>query len=308
MWNFGDPPSGPANSSVAKNPPHTYITTGPFNVNLQVTSNAGCVHDTTIVLNTVHPEPRADFKTDKPGICIGEAVTFTDLSNGLDGIVNQWNWRYGDGSSATGSPVVTHTYADTLTYNVSLYIVNSNGCYSDTMTKAFIVYPYPVVNAGPDRYVLEQGSIIIQATATGNDLLYLWTPNIYLNNNRIIMPRASKLLDDVTYTLSVTARGGCVAQDQVFVKLLRAPKIPNTFTPNNDGINDVWKIEYLDTYPDNRVQVFTRTGQLVFESRGYNKPWDGTLKGKTLPFDTYYYIIEPNNGREPITGYVTILK
>ena len=94
----------------------------------------------------------------------------------------------------------------------------------------------------------------------------------------------------------------------MFVRLLKAPKIPNTFTPNNDGINDFWTIEYLNTYPDNRVQVFTRTGQLVFESRGYNKPWDGTKNGKPLPFDTYYYIIEPNNGRKPITGYVTIVK
>jgi hypothetical protein len=74
---------------------------------------------------------------------------------------------------------------------------------------------------------------------------------------------ASNLLSDITYTLTVTARGGCSRSDQVFVRLLKAPKIPNTFTPNNDGINDFWTIEYLNTYPDNRVQVFTRTGQLV---------------------------------------------
>lgn len=112
----------------------------------------------------------------------------------------------------------------------------------------------------------------------------------------------------MTYTLTVTARGGCSRSDDVFVKLLKFPKIPNTFTPNNDGINDTWRIDYLNTYPDNRVQVFTRTGQLVFESRGYNTPWDGTIKGKPLPFDTYYYIIEPGNGRDPLTGYVTIIK
>ena len=83
---------------------------------------------------------------------------------------------------------------------------------------------------------------------------------------------------------------------------------PNTFTPNGDGINEVWIIEYLDTYPDNRVQVFTRTGQLVFESKGYKTPWDGKFNGKPLPFDTYYYIVEPESGRKPITGYVTIVK
>lgn len=309
LWDLGDPASGPLNnSSVAKNPTHTYITTGPFNVKLQVTSGAGCVHDTTILLNTVHPQPKADFTTNKPGICIGDPVTFTDRSNGLDGTVDQWNWSFGDGITATGSPVVTHTYTDTITYSVSLYIINTNGCNSDTMIKPFTVFPYPLANAGPDRYVLELGSITIDATASGNDLQFLWTPDIYLNNNTILTPRASNLHDDVTYTLTVTARGGCVSKDDVFVKLLKAPKIPNTFTPNHDGINDVWAIEYLDTYPNNRVQVFTRAGQLVFESRGYSKPWDGTMNGKPLPFDTYYYIIEPNNGRSPITGYVTIIK
>jgi gliding motility-associated-like protein len=117
------------------------------------------------------------------------------------------------------------------------------------------------------------------------------------------------MLDDITYQLVVTARGGCTAPpDFVFVKVLKAPKVPNTFTPNNDGINDLWLIDYLDTYPNCRVQVFTRTGQLVFESRGYKKPWNGTIGGKPLPFDTYYYIIEPENGRKPVTGYVTIVK
>ena len=306
LWNFGDPASG-ANSSTGVSPSHTYTSVGPFNVNLQVTSIAGCVHDTTIVLNVIHPQPKADFGINKPSVCIGDNVSFFDLSDGKDGVVNQWNWKFGDGlSDNVKNPV--HLYGSTNTFDVSLYIVNSRGCNSDTITKQFTVHPYPVVNAGPDRVVLEGGSVILQATASGNDLTYLWTPASYLNDRLILVPVASNLLDDVTYTLTVTGRGGCAASDRVFVKLLKAPKIPNTFTPNNDGINDFWTIEYLDTYPNNRVQVFTRTGQLVFESKGYGKPWDGTKNGKPLPFDTYYYIVEPNNGRKPMTGYVTIVK
>ena len=94
----------------------------------------------------------------------------------------------------------------------------------------------------------------------------------------------------------------------MLVKLLKSPNIPNTFSPNNDGINDVWLIKYLETYPSSRVQVFTRTGASVFESRGYTKPWNGTRNGQPLPVDTYYYIIEPGNGGKPFTGYVTIVK
>jgi len=56
------------------------------------------------------------------------------------------------------------------------------------------------------------------------------------------------------------------------------------------------------------MQIFNRYGQLVFESKGYTKPWDGTMNGKQLPFGTYYYVIEPGNGRQPVTGYVTLIK
>ncbi len=303
LWDFGDLSA----TVTAKNPTHTYSSVGPFAVNLQVTSGNGCINDTTIQLNVIHPQPKANFIINKPSVCIGDNVGFIDLSDGKDGVVNQWRWSFGDGTTDNVQNP-THLYTSTNTFTVSLYSINSHGCNSDTVTKPFDVYPYPVVSAGPDRVVLEGGSIIINATASGNDLLYLWTPATYLNDNRILTPTASNLLDDMTYTFTVTARGGCASSDKVFVKLLRAPLVPNTFTPNGDGINDVWSIEYLETYPNNRVQVFTRTGQQVFESRGYGKPWDGTMNGKPLPFDTYYYVIEPNNGRKPITGYVTLIK
>jgi len=306
-WDFGDPASGTANTSVAKNPTHWYSGVGPYNVKLTVTSIWGCSHDTTITVNSIHPQPKADFSTNKPHVCIQDDVTFTDLTDYKDGTAFQWNWSLGDGS-IRNVPSFTYTYADTNTFFVSLWTVNSLGCNSDTVTKPFVVYPYPKVNAGPDRFILEGGSIILETVLYGNNMQYLWTPSLYLDNNRIAKPRVSRPLTDMLYTLTVTAQGGCSKSDDVFVKLLKFPVIPNTFTPNNDGINDTWRIDYLDTYPENRVQVFTRTGQLVFESRGYSKPWDGTIKGKPLPVDTYYYIIEPGSGRDPITGYVTIVK
>jgi gliding motility-associated-like protein len=311
IWNFGD--GSPLNSGVS--PSNWYSSQGPFNVNLSVRSGAvltpsgiGCVHDTTIVVNNIHPQPKADFSINKPSICIKDDVTFTDLSDGKDGTINQWNWDLGDGS-IRNTNTVTYTYTDTITFNVKLYTINTpHGCNSDTITKQFTVYPYPHVNAGPDRNILEGGQITLESVTFANDPQYLWTPNLYLVNNKVARPVVNKPLTDMTYTLTVTARGGCTLSDDVFVKLLKFPVIPNTFTPNNDGKNDTWRIDYLNTYPNNRVQIFTRTGQLVFESRGYNTPWDGTLKGKPLPFDTYYYIIEPGNGRDPITGYVTIIK
>jgi gliding motility-associated-like protein len=69
--------------------------------------------------------------------------------------------------------------------------------------------------------------------------------------------------------------------------------IPNAFSPNGDGINDTWQIKLLNSFLNAKVQVFNRQGQLVFNTKGYSKPWDGTSNGKPLPIGTYYYVIEP---------------
>jgi gliding motility-associated-like protein len=142
---------------------------------------------------------------------------------------------------------------------------------------------------------------------TGNDLLFRWTPPSYLNNDQVQSPLTTPLAD-ITYLLTVTARGGCAASDDVFVKMLKTPNIPNVFSPNNDGINDTWIISYLESYPGATVDVFNRSGQPVFSSAGYDTPWNGTLKGAPLPVGTYYYIINPKNGRKPMSGSVTLLR
>jgi gliding motility-associated-like protein len=83
--------------------------------------------------------------------------------------------------------------------------------------------------------------------------------------------------------------------------------IPNTFTPNGDGVNDSWNIKNLDTYSNCTVSVFTRYGQKVYSSLGYVAPWDGTCNGKLLPTGTYYYIIDLKNNQPPLAGWVTLI-
>jgi gliding motility-associated-like protein len=90
--------------------------------------------------------------------------------------------------------------------------------------------------------------------------------------------------------------------------VFKAPTIPNTFSPNGDGIHDRWEIKYLDTYPGATIEIFNRYGQQVFYSVGYTTPWDGKYKGKDLPAGTYYYLINPKNGRKQIAGFVDIIR
>ena len=84
--------------------------------------------------------------------------------------------------------------------------------------------------------------------------------------------------------------------------------IPNTFTPNGDGINDVWDIKYLEYFPRCTVNIYNRYGEKVFSSIGYTIPWDGRYKGSVLPTGAYYYIIDLKNGDGLISGWVAIVK
>ena len=90
--------------------------------------------------------------------------------------------------------------------------------------------------------------------------------------------------------------------------VLSALSIPNTFTPNGDGINDTWVIKDLEYYPKSTINIFNRWGQKLFTSIGYPIPWDGTYQGKALSSGTYYYIIDPKNGQALLTGWVAIIR
>ncbi|MCB0760853.1 MAG: gliding motility-associated C-terminal domain-containing protein [Flavobacteriales bacterium] len=85
--------------------------------------------------------------------------------------------------------------------------------------------------------------------------------------------------------------------------------IPDAFSPNGDGINDVFEIPNLYKYPNNSLKIFNRWGMLVYESAPYFENWDGTSShpatiGQELPVSTYYYILDLGNGAEAFTGYI----
>jgi gliding motility-associated-like protein len=98
------------------------------------------------------------------------------------------------------------------------------------------------------------------------------------------------------------------SSDDVMILVLLKPVVPNTFTPNGDGYNDQWVIRHLEKYPGAIVEVFNTMGERLHRSVNYTLPWDGTWLGKALPSGTYYYVIEPKNGRPKMAGYVTILR
>lgn len=303
VWSFGVAGA----TSTQENPVYYYNAVGPYSVQLISTSARGCSDTVAKVINNIIPQSLANWVATPPEVCLGAQIQFTDLSNPLGSSITGWNWGFDDGSSSTQqNPVKTYSKAGT--FNVSMYYRTAIGCYSDTVSKQVIIHPYPVVSAGPDQYVLSGGQVVLPASATGSsNYQYLWSPTTWLDNPNILQPTASPL-DDITYTLTVTGEGGCSSSDEVFVKRLLKPEIPNAFSPNGDGINDTWAIKYLETYPGATVKVFDRYGKAILESTGYPRPWDGTVGGRPIPVGTYYYIVDPKNNLKPITGSVTIVR
>lgn len=86
-------------------------------------------------------------------------------------------------------------------------------------------------------------------------------------------------------------------------------EIGNVITPNGDGLNDYWMLNGLPDYKGNNVKIYTRAGQLVYESIGnYIKPFDGTFRDKQLPAGVYFYVIDLRAECKPISGSITLLR
>ncbi len=111
------------------------------------------------------------------------------------------------------------------------------------------------------------------------------------------------------YFVTITDNNGCTKSLGIMLpeNPILCLGIPNAFTPNGDGINDEWIIEYIDMYPAAVVNVFNRWGQHIYNGTFGSEPWDGKFKGKYVPAGPYQYIIDLRNGIEPFTGVVVVI-
>jgi gliding motility-associated-like protein len=312
-WDLvGSPSVKQVDQSPSPNKIYPYSYTNPsvptnYKVKLLAYSGGTSCVDSTIQTITVYPQPKAAFTVSASQLCYGQTVSFTDKSYTGSSAATTWAWNLADGDVSTvQNPVKQFNDSGLLT--TSMYFYNADGCISDTASQQLTVYPNPKLTLTHNVTVLSGGTTtLVPLYVYGNQLQYLWTPATYLSSDTSTMPKTVPS-DDITYRLTLTAQGGCSVSDTVFVKVLKGPEVPNAFSPNGDGINDTWRIKYLESYPGATVEVYNRYGQIVYRSVGYSVDWDGTYNGRPLPVATYYYIINPRNGREVITGSVTIIK
>ena len=294
-----------SNPAYGKTYRHTYTpfytpATQNYQVRMLAYSGSSCVSEMVKTI-TLLATPQLTFPVPS-GICL-DAKPVQLAAHERNGIAGSGVYS-GTGVSATG--LFNPAIAGAGTFAVRYVFTSANTC-ADTISQNITVSPLPKVDAGADMVVLEGGNAKLKATASGDSLTYTWLPAMGLNSTMILNPVVTPI-SDITYTLTVTSSKGCSASSRVLVSVLKAPVVPNTFTPNGDGINDTWNIKYLDTYADGTVEVFNRYGNKVYSSIGYSIPWDGRFKNVNLPVSTYYYIINPKHGRKIISGWVTIIR
>jgi gliding motility-associated-like protein len=155
--------------------------------------------------------------------------------------------------------------------------------------------------------ILAGGTAKINGSSPYENLTFRWSPAFGLSDPNIVNPVVTAE-STTTYALTAFSELGCSITKNVLVKVVDSYNIPNTFSPNGDGINDVWNLKLLTTYENSLVEIFNRYGQIVYSLVGYKVPFDGNFEGKPLPVGTYYYVIRPRNGKKNFTGSLTIIR
>ena len=294
-WDFGD-----GTISNDKNPIHTYLKAGDFNVMLQVgydnTSCSDIYENTIIVAEFLNLEIMADGEQVPDGIfnlCDGNTA---ELSvNALPGQV-VWN---------TGETTSKITISEPGIYSVTSG--ENSGCSSRDEIEAVLVDNVELVITSGSQRIESGGSAMLGAD--GADF-YAWEPAEDLDDPTISSPLASPLVT-TEYTVIGTNSYGCEDSDVVTVyvdeKIVISVDAPVSFSPNGDGKNDVWLIKNIDVYEACPIRIFNRRGQNVYESAQYNNDWDAVYNGKELPEGAYYYILTCGTS-EVHTGHITILR
>ncbi|MDR1864783.1 MAG: gliding motility-associated C-terminal domain-containing protein [Bacteroidales bacterium] len=219
-------------------------------------------------------------------------------------------WSTGE-SGAQASQLNAGTYP--------VHVTDRNGCAADTVIALRQPADIRILFDTDDAYCPETSDGAIRTRITGGTAPYscLWKES----GATVADPTSLK---SGTHTLEVTDAQNCTATATVVIGYRSdvCLRVPNAFSPNGDGVNDVWEITVgdplsaagrhaiRDIYPDAVVEVYSANwGILLYRSpKGYPEPWNGKYNGKDLPVNSYMYLIRLGNRINPFTGNITIIR
>ncbi len=208
-------------------------------------------------------------------------------------------------SGAQFSPRAAGLGRHLLTYTVRVAL----GCPTVSVQRAVVVAPVPTIDM-PNELTGWLGSMLLLRPAlAGDPVQFAWSPPQFLTSPTAANTSVVGLETDTTYTLRATNVFGCSASASVRVRLQQRIWVPEVFTPNGDGTNDVWELKGLAAYPRAELRVYDRWGTLVYRAARPDAPlFDGTLRGDALPAGTYAYILHPAPDQPPLRGAVVLVR
>ncbi|RAI99897.1 gliding motility-associated-like protein [Chitinophaga skermanii] len=271
-------------------------------------SNAfGCTKTDSVKVRVSQP---FTVRTSDVDICEGQQAQL----HVTGAIRYEWTPAANLSSTTSANPIATPT--SSAQYTVTGY--GNDACFTSTAVANVNVHTKPLVELGTDHVIPAGSPFNIPASYSEDVVRWEWTPVQDLDcstcGHPILTPRSNQQL-----TVKVTSRYGCENEDKVNVKIVCSASnvfLPNTFSPNNDGVNDIFYIRGRGVRTVKLFRIFNRWGQLVFERTNFNVEdpaagWDGKFKGNLLNPDVFVYYAELTcDTGEPLTlkGNVTILR
>lgn len=270
-------PSPVANPATATQ----YIVTG--------VSAQGCIKKDSVKVTVTHPFRMQVGRGDT--LCVGETATLIAAG------AASYQWSPSTGLSSSTAPVVKAKPSSTTHY--MLVGSDSVGCFKDTAYFPVKVYPIPTVNAGADLIMNVGQTKTITPTISSDVTQVAWTPSTGVV--RHVYPGIEiKPGYSTDYQVTASNPGGCTATDNIRVQVLCNNAnvfIPNTFSPNGNGMNEVFYPRGTGIFNIRSMRIFNRWGELVFEKNHFkaNDPssgWNGTYRGQKLNPDVFVYVFE----------------
>jgi len=290
---------------------------------------SNCVGDPVDFIVTVKPLPTITNDELTEEICSETSSDGFVLTSNLENTSYRWtsinNLVEGTGNNGNGdipSQVLSTSTNDnngTVVYTVT---PTADGCIGESVDFTVDVFFRPEVNAsfnGINPITVKSGTdFILAGFSTGGEVE--WTSSDELQD-AIFDPTdinsgvSTNELGGAFIVTLMSSNGNCTASDQVSVNIRLPILLPNAFTPNGDGQNDVYLIQGIETFPTATVRIYNRWGSLVYESLDnyLDNPWDGnSLKGKELPEGAYYYVVTVDDSdlesEENKSGAVNIIR
>ena len=250
-----------------------------------LTAASGTCTQTDSVTVYVHPLPVALGGPDTT-ICFGNNVQL----KGSGGTKYQWLPATYLSNPSVQNPVVQHP-ANSITYE--LIVVDTNNCISATPAAVKItVVPPPIISAGKDTVIAANQPLQLNAVDVNNAgfISYVWSPAFGLNNPQTKSPVAV-VNKDITYTVTAVTTQGCQGSSTITVRVYEGPDVyvPSAFTPNGDGLNDIFRPIPVGIKQYNSFSVYNRYGELIYTTNILEQGWDGTYKGNVQPPGTYVW-------------------